>query len=183
MFAIFQRGRRTPCHFRSRIAPRRGYVGLESFKGDTSARACARTGELKAARTGHPTTLPPLSQRWPQNLHAILWMSELSFLERCHFSSLFLLVLLSVRLSDPPCLSVRIVASFHVEQSLSRLGAEVVGIDPSPENVAVASAHAQGDPMTRAIRYEAVTAEELEARGTHMFSSLSLALLLSEMFS
>ena len=51
------------------------------------------------------------------------------------------------------------------EQSLARLGAEVTGIDPSPENVAVASAHAQGDPLTRSIRYEAATAEELEARG------------------
>ena len=48
---------------------------------------------------------------------------------------------------------------------MARLGAEVTGIDPSPENVAVALAHAQGDPLTRSIRYEAVTAEELEARG------------------
>lgn len=51
------------------------------------------------------------------------------------------------------------------EQSLARLGAEVTGIDPSPENVAVASAHAQGDPLTRSIRYKAATAEELKARG------------------
>lgn len=51
------------------------------------------------------------------------------------------------------------------EQSLARLGAEVVGVDPSPENVAVASAHARGDPLTRSVRYEAATAEELEARG------------------
>lgn len=41
----------------------------------------------------------------------------------------------------------------------------MTGIDPSSENVAVASAHAQGDPLTRGIRYEAKTAEELEARG------------------
>ncbi|CAM9866364.1 unnamed protein product [Ectocarpus sp. 8 AP-2014] len=39
-----------------------------------------------------------------------------------------------------------------------------MGVDPSPENVAVASAHAQGDPQTRTIRYEATTAEELENR-------------------
>lgn len=51
-------------------------------------------------------------------------------------------------------------------QSLARLGAEVVGVDPSPENVAVASAHAKGDPLTRTIRFEATTAEELETRGT-----------------
>lgn len=50
-------------------------------------------------------------------------------------------------------------------QSLARLGAEVTGIDPSHENVAVASAHAQGDPLTRGITYEAATAEEMEARG------------------
>ncbi|CAN0110117.1 unnamed protein product, partial [Laminaria digitata] len=53
-----------------------------------------------------------------------------------------------------------------LSESLARLGAEVTGIDPSPENVAVASAHAQGDPLTRTIRYEAATAEELEARGS-----------------
>lgn len=66
-----------------------------------------------------------------------------------------------------PCscsLPSRLVSS-RVGQSLARLGAEVVGVDPSPENVAVASAHAQGDPQTRTIRYEAATAEELETRG------------------
>lgn len=52
-------------------------------------------------------------------------------------------------------------------QSLARLGAEVTGIDPSHENVAVASAHSLGDPLTRGIKYEAATAEELEARGKH----------------
>ncbi|CAN0195435.1 unnamed protein product, partial [Ectocarpus fasciculatus] len=52
-----------------------------------------------------------------------------------------------------------------LSESLARLGAEVIGVDPSPENVAVASAHAQGDPLTRTIRYEATTAEELESRG------------------
>lgn len=51
------------------------------------------------------------------------------------------------------------------EQSLARLGADVTGIDPSRENVAVASAHAQGDPLTRSICYEAATADELDARG------------------
>lgn len=48
---------------------------------------------------------------------------------------------------------------------MARLGAEVTGIDPSSENVAVASSHAQGDPLTRGIRYEAATAEHLDARG------------------
>lgn len=50
-------------------------------------------------------------------------------------------------------------------QSLARLGADVTGIDPSPENVAIAKAHSKGDPLTRNIKYEAVTAEELEVRG------------------
>lgn len=54
------------------------------------------------------------------------------------------------------------------KQSLARLGAEVMGVDPSPENVAVASAHAQGDPLTRTIRYEATTAEELENQGAFL---------------
>lgn len=52
-----------------------------------------------------------------------------------------------------------------LSESLARLGAEVTGIDPSHENVAVASAHSLGDPLTRGIKYEAATAEELEARG------------------
>eukprot|EP00752_Nemacystus_decipiens_P009331 g8339.t1 len=52
-----------------------------------------------------------------------------------------------------------------LSESLARLGAKVFGVDPSPENVAVASAHAKGDPLTRTIRYEATTAEELESRG------------------
>ncbi|CAB1102353.1 unnamed protein product [Ectocarpus sp. CCAP 1310/34] len=52
-----------------------------------------------------------------------------------------------------------------LSESLARLGAEVIGVDPSPENVAVASAHAQGDSLTRTIRYEATTAKELENRG------------------
>lgn len=41
----------------------------------------------------------------------------------------------------------------------------MTGIDPSSENVAVASLHAQGDPLTRGIRYEAATAEHLDAQG------------------
>lgn len=68
------------------------------------------------------------------------------------------------------CLSVSAIRRcipfpLRCEQSLARLGAEVVGVDPSPENVAVASAHAKGDPLTRTIRYEATTAEDLESRG------------------
>lgn len=71
-------------------------------------------------------------------------------------------------------LFVELSSSFSIErpftvvfrgQSLARLGAEVTGIDPSSENVAVASLHAQGDPLTRGIRYEAATAEHLDAQG------------------
>lgn len=74
----------------------------------------------------------------------------------------FLLDLLDLHLSIS---AVRPSPSVHCGQSLARLGAEVVGVDPSPENVAVASAHAKVDPLTRTIRYEATTAEELETRG------------------
>lgn len=70
--------------------------------------------------------------------------------------------------------------SSHCGQSLARLGAEVVGVDPSPENVAVASAHAKGDPLTRTIRYEATTAEELESRGAQNTAPVFLLIRLTE---
>ncbi|CAM9322438.1 unnamed protein product [Discosporangium mesarthrocarpum] len=52
-----------------------------------------------------------------------------------------------------------------LSESLARLGARVVGVDPSPENVSVAAAHAAGDPLTRGIIYKAVQAEELVLQG------------------
>lgn len=68
-------------------------------------------------------------------------------------------------ISYPSCLGNARLLHSLASQSLARLGAEVTGIDPSAENVAVASGHSKGDPLTRGIKYEALTATELEARG------------------
>ena len=46
-----------------------------------------------------------------------------------------------------------------VGEPLARLGAEVTGIDPAPENIAAAKAHAEGARLD--IAYRATTAEEL----------------------
>ncbi len=50
-----------------------------------------------------------------------------------------------------------------LSEPLARLGAQMVGADPSPENVAVASAHAQESGVT--VDYRATTAEDLAAAG------------------
>ncbi len=50
-----------------------------------------------------------------------------------------------------------------LSEPLARLGAQVVGADPSEENVAVARAHAQEGGLT--IDYRATTAEDLAAAG------------------
>lgn len=49
-------------------------------------------------------------------------------------------------------------------QPLARLGAKVKGIDPAPENVAVAQAHAAHDPRlgpAGAVQYACCTIEDL----------------------
>ena len=48
-------------------------------------------------------------------------------------------------------------------EPLSRLGAQVTGIDPGPENIEAAKAHASAQGLD--ITYEVTTAEELAARG------------------
>jgi 2-polyprenyl-6-hydroxyphenyl methylase/3-demethylubiquinone-9 3-methyltransferase len=48
-----------------------------------------------------------------------------------------------------------------LSEPLARLGAQMIGADPSPENIAVASAHAQESGV--AVDYRATTAEELAA--------------------
>ncbi len=48
-----------------------------------------------------------------------------------------------------------------LSEPLARLGAQMVGADPSRENIAVASAHAQESGV--AVDYRATTAEELAA--------------------
>ena len=48
-----------------------------------------------------------------------------------------------------------------LSEPLARLGAQMVGVDPSKENIAVASAHAQDSGV--AVDYRATTAEDLAA--------------------
>ncbi|HEY1473556.1 MAG TPA: bifunctional 2-polyprenyl-6-hydroxyphenol methylase/3-demethylubiquinol 3-O-methyltransferase UbiG [Pseudolabrys sp.] len=50
-----------------------------------------------------------------------------------------------------------------LSEPLARLGAQMVGADPSKENIAVASAHAQKSGV--AVDYRATTAEDLAAAG------------------
>ena len=50
-----------------------------------------------------------------------------------------------------------------LSEPLARLGAQMVGADPSKENIAVASAHAQESGV--AVDYRATTAEDLAAAG------------------
>lgn len=51
-------------------------------------------------------------------------------------------------------------------QSLSRLGATVVGIDPAPDTIEVAKQHAQADPQTATIDYRVATI------GIHVFTTI-----------
>ncbi len=51
-----------------------------------------------------------------------------------------------------------------VAEPLARLGASVTGIDPAPENIEAAKAHAEGARLK--IDYRAATAEELAAGGS-----------------
>lgn len=51
-------------------------------------------------------------------------------------------------------------------EALARLGAHVTGADASAESVAVARAHAAGDP-TLSVAYRAATAEQLVAEGAY----------------
>jgi ubiquinone biosynthesis O-methyltransferase len=42
-------------------------------------------------------------------------------------------------------------------ESFARLGADVIAVDPSKENISVASEHSQADPATRSIDYRVAT--------------------------
>ncbi|KAJ3333213.1 hypothetical protein HDU76_010534 [Blyttiomyces sp. JEL0837] len=48
-----------------------------------------------------------------------------------------------------------------LSESLSRLGASVDGVDAAPENIAMATIHAQMDPFLKTPNYQASTAEDL----------------------
>ena len=69
---------------------------------------------------------------------------------------------------DPPCLTGLSVLDIGcggglVSEPLARLGASVTGIDPGPETIAAAKAHAEGAGL--ALAYEATTAESLAEQG------------------
>jgi 2-polyprenyl-6-hydroxyphenyl methylase/3-demethylubiquinone-9 3-methyltransferase len=59
-----------------------------------------------------------------------------------------------------------------VAEPLARLGASVAGIDPAPDNIAAARAHAEGQGL--AIDYRAVTAETLATTGATFDAVLCL---------
>eukprot|EP00428_Durinskia_dybowskii_P062502 CAMPEP_0170382206 /NCGR_PEP_ID=MMETSP0117_2-20130122/14820_1 /TAXON_ID=400756 /ORGANISM="Durinskia baltica, Strain CSIRO CS-38" /LENGTH=293 /DNA_ID=CAMNT_0010637831 /DNA_START=57 /DNA_END=938 /DNA_ORIENTATION=+ len=52
-----------------------------------------------------------------------------------------------------------------LSESLARLGAHMTSIDPSPENIQVASTHSKLDPITANIDYRQSTIEEVLASG------------------
>ena len=60
-------------------------------------------------------------------------------------------------------------------EPLARLGAEVTGIDPAPENIAAAKAHAEGARLD--ITYRTTTAEELAASGASFDAVLLLEVI------
>lgn len=78
---------------------------------------------------------------------------------------------------EPPCLEGLEVLDIGcggglVAEPLTRLGAMVTGIDPGPETIAAAKAHAAGAGLT--IRYETATAEALVDQGRHYDAVLLL---------
>jgi 2-polyprenyl-6-hydroxyphenyl methylase/3-demethylubiquinone-9 3-methyltransferase len=62
-----------------------------------------------------------------------------------------------------------------VTEPLARLGATVTGIDPAPENIEAAKAHAAGMRLT--IDYRVATAEDLVARGENFDAALLLEVI------
>ena len=62
-----------------------------------------------------------------------------------------------------------------VAEPLTRLGAEVTGIDPAPENIEAAKAHARGARLD--IDYRAETAEALAASGVNFDAVLLLEVI------
>jgi len=62
-----------------------------------------------------------------------------------------------------------------VAEPLARLGAEVTGIDPAPENIETAKAHAEGARLD--IIYRATTAEALAASGARFDAVLLLEVI------
>lgn len=62
-------------------------------------------------------------------------------------------------------------------EALARLGAKVTAIDPSIENIKVASRHSKIDPLTSTIEYKHSTIEEVSSSGTTFDVVCSLEVL------
>lgn len=62
-------------------------------------------------------------------------------------------------------------------ESLARLGANVVAIDPAEENVKVARLHSEADETTRGISYENTTVEDMAASGRNFDIVCSLEVI------
>jgi 2-polyprenyl-6-hydroxyphenyl methylase / 3-demethylubiquinone-9 3-methyltransferase len=62
-----------------------------------------------------------------------------------------------------------------VSEPLARLGVSVTGIDPAPENIEAAKAHAEGAGLE--IEYRATTAEEIAAEGASFDAVLLLEVI------
>jgi len=78
---------------------------------------------------------------------------------------------------EPPCLEGLNILDIGcggglVSEPLARLGATVTGIDPAPETIAAAKAHAQGAGLT--ITYEATAAEAVVDQGRRFDAVLLL---------
>lgn len=63
-----------------------------------------------------------------------------------------------------------ILTLFLALQSLARLGASVLGLDATPQNVVEALRHSGADPSLRdRVQYRATTAEQLLEEGALVF--------------
>lgn len=66
-----------------------------------------------------------------------------------------------------------------LSESLARLGANMTSIDPSPENIHVASSHSKNDPLTATINYKQSTVGKDTKRNQAQRCSLGARISLS----
>lgn len=64
-----------------------------------------------------------------------------------------------------------------LSESLARLGAKVTSIDPSVENIRIASAHSQLDPATTGISYRQTTIGKVSTSNTVSYSKFIIPLI------
>eukprot|EP00601_Ochromonadales_sp_CCMP2298_P028129 CAMPEP_0173344916 /NCGR_PEP_ID=MMETSP1144-20121109/11676_1 /TAXON_ID=483371 /ORGANISM="non described non described, Strain CCMP2298" /LENGTH=165 /DNA_ID=CAMNT_0014291969 /DNA_START=129 /DNA_END=623 /DNA_ORIENTATION=- len=62
-------------------------------------------------------------------------------------------------------------------EALARLGADVTAIDPSAQNLSVARAHSQRDPLTAGIQYRQMTVQQLAAEGQRFHAVCTLEVI------